>query len=306
MNKATARKLAQQIHTRFGARIAAACEGTPVPPEFVAGLIGNEAGKDRSGQIVENATRYEAHVFRRLQQVRDGLRKSWSNIRQADIKDSDDAALRALATSYSLTQIMGWHCIHNLDCTIADLRGPNHLRYTVKLLMMNAADGDFQRAAYAGEFREWNTGKEGGKTYHADYVKNGEAVMAAYRELGPVEPEPEPVVVVEETPAPAAPAINVEHASQVNAATAPVPGGHKDDPPIQATQGGRKSMIATAIATVAGIGTAIKGALQGDQTLIIIGIVCATVVLIALIFRQIIIDYVRLNYMSDPQRMNVK
>jgi hypothetical protein len=187
LTKALARKLAQQIHERFGARIAVACEGTPVPPEFVAGLISNEAGKDRSGKILENATRFEPHVFRQLKQVRDGLRKAYSGIRQADVKGASEKTLRALAMSYGLTQIMGWHCIHTLDCTVAQLRDPAlHLKFTVKLLMLNAADGDFQRKAFAGELREWNTGREGGKTYHADYVPNALAVMAEYASLGDV------------------------------------------------------------------------------------------------------------------------
>jgi hypothetical protein len=318
LTKSQARKIAQQIYTRFGARIAAACAGTPVPPEFVAGLISNEAGKDRAGNIVPTATRFEPGVFRKLKQVQDGLRKSWSGIRQRDIKDAPDPALRALATSYSLTQIMGWHCIHNLDCTIAQLRDPNlHLVYAVKLLMMNAASGDFERREFAGEFREWNTGSEGGKTYHADYVANGAAVMAEYAEFPqiPAEPVVTPAAsidsgaIVGSVPdsGQAPPAVNIEHADQVSTeTTTPVPGGQKDDPPIQASQGGNKTVAATSIGGAIGVATAIFGWIQNNGSLVTMGVICATVVILALIFRQFILDFLRMRYISDPNRINVK
>lgn len=186
-SKAQAKKIAEQIHSRFGGRIAAATEGTPVPPEFVAGLIGVEAGKDRQGRISETATRFEPHVFAKLQAVRDGKLKQYSRITKRNIIDASDEALKALAHSYGLTQIMGWWTIH-LGGTIADLRDPQkHLSYTVKLLMLNSK-GDFEREEFAGEFKQWNTGSETGKTYHADYVANATAVMEAYSDLDPVEP----------------------------------------------------------------------------------------------------------------------
>lgn len=244
------RKLAQQIHSRFGARIADACQGTPVPPEFVAGLMANEAGKDRQGNIKENATRFEPGVFRKLQQVRDGVRRSWSHIRQVDIKTSDDEALRALATSYSLTQIMGWHCIHSLNCTVAQLRDPNqHLKYAVKLLQMNAADGDFQRKAYMGEFREWNTGSETGKTYHENYVANGLAVMEAYRQLGP---PPDETVHERVEPAPADLPVRVEASGQVvQQETVVVP------PATPVDNSSKKTLWATILGGIATAGTAV-------------------------------------------------
>lgn len=176
-----AEKIASQIRERFGLKIAQAVEGTPVPAKFVAGLIAVEAGKDKKGQISETAMRFERGVFARLQQVRDGKRSEWSGIKTKDVHDASDLSLKALATSYGLTQVMGWHCIHNLNCTVAGLRDPDrHLGHAVKLLMLNSADGDFERQEYVGEFREWNSGSEKGKTYDVDYVHNAGLVMDAY------------------------------------------------------------------------------------------------------------------------------
>ena len=109
---AQAQKFAKQIRDRFGLRIARACQDTPIPPEFIAGLIGVEAGKDRNGQFKESATRFEAHVFAKLKALRNGSLKSYSRISRSQIKDASDEALEALATSYGLTQIMGWWTVH--------------------------------------------------------------------------------------------------------------------------------------------------------------------------------------------------
>ncbi|MBX3266400.1 MAG: hypothetical protein KF831_06800 [Acidobacteria bacterium] len=184
MTKAQARKLAKQIFDRFDKQIFEATNGTMIEPAFVAGLIANEAGKDRAGNINRSATRFEPHVFAALKAVRDGRRTSYSGIRRADVADASDKALRALATSYEATQIMGWHVVKNLRCTIADLRNPDkHLFYTVKLLQLNGYTKRLDENQMDREMRQWNTGREDGKTYHANYVPNARLIRAAYREL---------------------------------------------------------------------------------------------------------------------------
>ncbi len=182
MDPRTANRLAKQIFEEFDKQIVEACAGTNIPPRFIAGLIGNEAGKDRQGNIKRSATRFESGVYRHLVAVRDGRESSYNRtIKRADIHDASDEALRALATSYEATQIMGWHCIHNFHCTIADLKNPDkHFFYTVKLLQLNGFPANASEERMADEMREWNTGREKGKTYHANYVPNAAAVRAAY------------------------------------------------------------------------------------------------------------------------------
>lgn len=191
-----AKSLARQIKTRFGPRISLACAGTAIPTSFLAGLISVEAGKDRQGRLQENATRFEAHVFTALRAVREGRRAPYNRIQPQHLSGASDAALKALATSYGLGQIMGWHTVNNLKCTVADLRDPaKHLGYVVELLKINSKDGDFERKDYIGEWREWNSGSETGRTHDPDYVANASAVMKAYESL-PDEPEPQPTVPV--------------------------------------------------------------------------------------------------------------
>ncbi|MEZ5421835.1 MAG: hypothetical protein R2682_01915 [Pyrinomonadaceae bacterium] len=184
MNSSTAKKWAKRIFDEFDERIVEATTGTNVPPAFLAGLIFNEAGKDRAGNIVADATRFEKDVYNELIAVRDGRLRRYNRIMRADIGDASDDAIRALATSYQATQIMGWHVIHNLGCTIADLRDPKkHLFYTVRLLQLNGFPRNATDARMADEMRQWNTGREDGKTYHETYVSNAKAIRDAYQKL---------------------------------------------------------------------------------------------------------------------------
>ncbi|MGB1573941.1 MAG: hypothetical protein ACPG85_06640, partial [Flavobacteriales bacterium] len=55
--------------------------------------------------------RFEPHVYKRLQQVRDGKRRSYENVAPAHLADASDDALRNLATSWGPFQLMGYKCI---------------------------------------------------------------------------------------------------------------------------------------------------------------------------------------------------
>lgn len=185
-----AKAKAQQIHERFGELIHAACVGTGVKESFLAGFTGVEAGIDRKGQIKPEATRFEPGVYSDLISLRDNgycfvggkRRTTYSGVKQSQVADADDDAVRALSTSYGCSQIMGWHVINNLDCTIAELRDTNkHFGYTVELLKIVGGpymrDGDLEAVLHI-----WNTGSANGKTYHADYVDNALKVKKFYEE----------------------------------------------------------------------------------------------------------------------------
>lgn len=185
MNKAQAQKLARQVFDEFDKQILEATRGTKIPPRFIAGLVANEAGKDRQGNIRRAATRFEPHIYTKLKRVATTPRATFGQITHNDLKDATDTSLRALAHSYEATQMMGYWCIV-LGCTLADLKNPDkHFFYTVKLLQLND-QGDFSRGtedAFDDEMRQWNTGREKGKTYHENYVPNARLIRAAYREL---------------------------------------------------------------------------------------------------------------------------
>ena len=260
----TAQKLAKQIRDRFGLKIARAVEGTPVPAKFVAGLISVEAGK-KNGQIVENAIRFEPHVKTKLQQVRDGELTQYNKIRRAQIKDASDDALNALATSYGLTQIMGWWSIH-LDCKVADLRDPDkHLKHAVELMLVNSR-GDFERAEYVGEYRQWNSGSETGRTHDPDYVYNAGAVMDAYAELDPIDAVPPEIIDPPATPEPPKPEAPPTPADVVVIAEQP----KETNPKEKGEVSGPKSWWAAALTFFGSAGAGTLSWVKGASTEIVV------------------------------------
>lgn len=199
--------------------------------------------------------------------------------------DADD--IRRIATAAYNCGL--WAYFHFSNETHIDLSttGKDYSRdvYDRAILFARLREADGEAGALAREAQ-----------LQGKYARDDVKELAAQMVVAKPEPAKETQTVV-----------NVEHADQVEAKTiTPLPGAGKDDPPIQASQGGNKSMIATIAGTLGGAVAAVKGFLQGDHTLIIIGVVCATVVLLALIFRQLIMDYLRVKLMSDPQRLNVR
>lgn len=245
--------IAKQLHTRFGDRITTACAGSIVDPAFLAGIIANEAGRDRRGWISETATRFEPAVFADLKSLRDNgycfvagrKRVTYSGIAQKDILGATDDALRALATSYGLTQIMGYHGLSSLGCSVADLRDPaKHLGYAVRLLEIVAKpyltkaratrSATVRDAELEKVCRIWNTGRPNGKTYHDSYVPTARAVRLAYAglkaspDLRPDDRQQPATPVAESagaTTGPASPASNETPASAPVEIQAPEPAG---------------------------------------------------------------------------------
>jgi hypothetical protein len=179
-----AKSKARMVVDQVGRKILAAVAGTNIDPAFLAGKIGVEAGV-RGGKIIESATRFESGVFQDLKDLRDKgwcivggkTKNNYSGVSRQQIMGASEAALKALATSYGLSQIMGWHMINNLKGTISDLRDPDkHLIYTIKL--MELVTGQFlTNKNYEACLRIWNTGKPTGKTYDPNYVFNALQVM---------------------------------------------------------------------------------------------------------------------------------
>jgi lysozyme len=117
----------------------------------------------------------------------------------------------------------------------------------------------------------------------------------------PVQPEPA------QTPAePEIVARAPQGAQESPSATAAPIVSTPSDAPVQASQGGKKSLWATIGGSLGGVMTAIGGFLKGETVLIIVGAVCITALLLTLIFRQVIMDYLRMKLQADPTKHNVK
>jgi hypothetical protein len=189
--------LMQSIKTQWGGTIVAACASSSVPPAFVAALIAGESGGDT------NAKRFEPGVLARLWEVLLGRKAAFGSIGRTDLvlyvtnlgaltavrTPGDlpaDAFQRvdALATSWGLTQIMGYHAIE-FHSTVASLTLPLvHLSTALNLLTQFAhrfqldVTKDFEEL-----FRCWNTGEPDGKTFDPAYVNNGLTRMAVWTSL---------------------------------------------------------------------------------------------------------------------------
>jgi hypothetical protein len=200
-------ELMSRITSDWGAIIAQACHLSSVPPEFLAALTANESGGD------PNATRFELSIYQRLRAVHEGRASQFWNITgnaladellemalpyddtpkadpdamQVPIfgklpEDVDDQDLRALATSWGLTQIMGYQMIGRRGTVATLLDPPEHYRIALELLAEFAQHcGLDVTAEFEQMFRCWNTGRPDGKTYDSAYVPNGLARMKLYR-----------------------------------------------------------------------------------------------------------------------------
>ena len=132
--------------------------------------------------------RFEPHVYKRLQQVRDGKRRSYENVTPGHLADASDDALRNLATSWGPFQLMGYKCIL-LDVNIRDIRGPNGVEHGADWI--NQTYGNNLRAGrYQDCFHLHNTGtpypKAGlPRTHDPQYVPRGLAMMDQF-----IAPEP--------------------------------------------------------------------------------------------------------------------
>ncbi len=182
-------QLAKQIKAKLGLQIDIACDKSHlVVPEFLAGLISVE-----NSRVSSLATRFEPGVYSQLRNLRDfgviwhkGLpRRNYNGITRAQLKGMSDDALRNLATSYSYTQIMGWHVMTAplASYSISELRSSErHLRFAVMLLEHDC--GQFLKTKdYPAVLRIWNTGKPKGETHDPFYVANAVSVAQQYRLL---------------------------------------------------------------------------------------------------------------------------
>ena len=187
-----------------------ACKYSSVPPAFLGALTANESGGD------PRVTRFEPTVYRHLKAVADGQSVAFGSIEveelNAEIEEIlhpkaaefhahyltgafganhgpaiaalEDDALRELATSWGLTQIMGYHMVGRRG-TWRDLREPQfHYRVALELLAEFAEHYQLDLTLeYAEMFCCWNTGQPYGKTYDPGYVEKGLRRMRLYSEL---------------------------------------------------------------------------------------------------------------------------
>jgi hypothetical protein len=198
-NRAAEGRLLARIRERWQAHIAEACRYSSVPAAFVAALIANESAGD------PGAVRFEPAVYRHLAAVAVGKARRYGSIargaleaetadilhpkaaafhaafltpgfgeaHRSELARTPDDALRELATSWGLTQIMGYHLVGRAG-TPRDLAEPRFaLRLTIVLAELAERFELNLARDFAEMFRCWNTGQPYGATFDPAYVDQG-------------------------------------------------------------------------------------------------------------------------------------
>jgi hypothetical protein len=189
-------ELMQSLKERFGETITAACSGTSVPAAFLAALIANESG----GNV--NAKRFEHTVLAAIWEVLLGRKAAYGSIARAslvgyvtgisvpainvpaNLPANAFQRVDALATSWGLTQIMGYHALE-FGVEINNLISPGGgLDIATKMLAGFAHQFSLDVTKdFEALLRCWNGGHPTAQTFDPQYVPNGLARMNLYAGL---------------------------------------------------------------------------------------------------------------------------
>lgn len=162
-----------RIYHTWNIEIERATLGTDISPNYLAALISLESHPPGNA----SSSRFESSIYKRLLDLKhDGRR--FGIISRRKVSALNDEELREMATSYGLTQIMGYHCLY-LGCSIEDLKGEYHLQWAVAWMEQNYRGLPGKRD-WEGCFRIHNTGHPAGSPARKDYVERGLIRMDMY------------------------------------------------------------------------------------------------------------------------------
>lgn len=193
-------ELMRRIYRDWHTLLATHCAASSVPEAFLAALISNESAGN------SNAQRFEPAVFEHLKSVLLGTRGAYAPVgikrplASTDLVSYCDPGmgeergsfatslqcLQDLATSWGLTQIMGWHLLaFQTGSGVKILSTPNgNIDFAMRLLAWNAEHYGLDLAKDFGDlFDCWNTGdpmRGQVSTFDPKYVPNGMRRMQLY------------------------------------------------------------------------------------------------------------------------------
>lgn len=152
-----------------------------VSPEYLLALIALEC----TG-VKDAPSRFEPHIFVKLQAVRDGEKPNFESVTTADIANSSDEALKNLASSWGPFQLMGYQCLY-LDIKLKALRGSKAVYHGTQWIK-NAYGKYLDKKKYKDAFHLHNTGKPyprlgPPRTHSRKYVPRGLKFMKEFKAL---------------------------------------------------------------------------------------------------------------------------
>jgi hypothetical protein len=194
--KADELALMQSIRFQWKPQLEIAASGTAIPEAFLAALVANESGGE------PDAKRFEPGVLGKLWEVLLDRKPRYGSIAKPDLSKYVQPTeltttaesfrnLDDLATSWGLTQIMGYHILEwgsipGWYRSVDDLRMPDrHLQCTALLLTQFANRFELDLSTNFSELLHcWNSGTPTGQTFDPEYVPNGLSRMELYSSLG--------------------------------------------------------------------------------------------------------------------------
>ena len=166
------------ILDRWGETISEACKYSSLAPEFLASLIASESGGN------PDKTQLDADAYGCLWAVRAGAEFRYLSITQEDLQPLGNKELQELATSWGLTQIMGYQILREPESPRRLLDPAFNLRKAVELLAVFSEYCQLDPRVELEElFRCWNTGRPDGTTLDREYVEDGLRRLVICREL---------------------------------------------------------------------------------------------------------------------------
>ena len=162
-----------EIYRGMNKEIWQATYGTAIPESYLAAIISLESYPSRN----RNSKRFEKHIYNSLLDLK-YRGKKFGGLTQNQVKNISDENLKLYATSFGLTQMMGFHCL-KIGCKLEELVGPYQLQWAVVWMEKNY--GNFANKGLLPHcFRMHNTGRPHGRTHRFDYVEVGLRRMKYY------------------------------------------------------------------------------------------------------------------------------
>jgi hypothetical protein len=195
-------ELMTRIRDKWGATIADARKNAAIPEAFLAALVANETGGNA------DAKRFEHGVLAALWEVLQGRKAAYGSIGRDDLFNHIALAVGTqpplsasglvgrisnalqfvdgLATSWGLTQVMGYEAIV-FGVSFADLQNPVYgLRTSLRMLSQFAERYQLDLGKDFSELLDcWNSGRPHSPTADPQYIPNGLLRMQIYQTLLP-------------------------------------------------------------------------------------------------------------------------
>lgn len=160
----------------YGKQIELTSKKFNLPAEYLKALIILESSGNK-----DVSSRYEHHVYKKLDSLRNHQIISYKKLKPYQLKDVTDAALKNLSTSWGPFQIMGYKCLE-LGVSVKELRGDSSVYWGV--YWIDKEYGQFlKEKKYKEAFRIHNTGSPTGETFDKKYVAKGIAHINYFNSL---------------------------------------------------------------------------------------------------------------------------